>query len=70
MQIPSNNERIELCQKFFLNTLPVDERHIRTALSKCDEAGVLKVDKRGSHSNHYSEADREELVIQHIKCSK
>ena len=54
----------------FPEHITCNERRIRTALSKCDEAGVLQVDKRGSHSNHYSEADQEELVIQHIKCSK
>ena len=67
MQIPSNNDRIDVCQKFFLNTLSVDERCIRTALSRCNEAGVPEADKRRFHSNHYSVADREELIIQHNK---
>ena len=70
MHIPSINERIEVCQKFFLNKLSIDGRRIRTALGKCNEAGVLEVDKRGSHSHHYTAADQEELSIEHIKLLK
>lgn len=40
-----------VCKKFFLHTLDVSEKMVRTALSKCQrsEATVLSPDKRGKH---------------------
>ena len=45
-RVLSNDASVELCQKFFLNTLGTDKRRVRTTLEKCDESGLLQSDQR------------------------
>ena len=41
------DEVVEVCQNFFLNTLDISRRQIRTVLEKVMEAGTLEPDQRG-----------------------
>lgn len=54
---------IRVCKTFFLNTLDISDRMIRTVKSKTDEHGILKTDFRGMTSNHKSD----EVLISDIK---
>ena len=59
-----------VCQKFFLSTLDIDEKRVRTALKSITISGTIVCDGRGYHHKHYNVADREQSVIEHIKKFK
>ena len=61
-----NKKKMNVCQKFFLNTLHVDEKRVRTALNTMTDTGTAQPDKRGAHLNHYTVEEREKPVIDHI----
>ena len=69
-KLQKDNEIVETCQKFFLSTLGIDEKRVRTALDKSDGTGVVQPDQRGRHKNHYNVAEREEIVMRHIRMFK
>lgn len=46
-----NNINIRICKTFFKNTLSINDRTIRTVLSKLKD-GFVEKDKRGKHLNH------------------
>ncbi|CAG5016528.1 unnamed protein product [Parnassius apollo] len=46
-----DNEKIRVCKKFFMNTLDVNDRVIRTVFQKRD-LGFIDIEKRGKHGNH------------------
>ncbi|XP_072943683.1 uncharacterized protein [Epargyreus clarus] len=54
---------IRVCKTFFLNTLDISDRMIRTIKSKTDEHGILKADFRGMTASHVSD----EALISDIK---
>jgi len=64
---PETKESIPVCQKFFLNTLSIDEKRVRTAIAKTTNAGALEPDFRGTHENHANSKERQEKVIKHIQ---
>ena len=69
--LTTENGRKSVCQKFFLSTLDIDEKRIRTALKTRDrETGTVGSDNRGCHENHYNIKEREETVIAHISKFK
>lgn len=45
-----HKERV--CKLFFMNTLGISDRPIRTVLRKTDKRGFLEPEKRGKHSHH------------------
>ncbi|KAL0830179.1 hypothetical protein ABMA28_003636 [Loxostege sticticalis] len=45
-------QSVRVCKTFFIKTLDISDRVIRTVKSKIDEHGVLAQDLRGQHSNH------------------
>ena len=51
-----NEGRVRVCQSFFINTLDINDRPIRTVLEKknkvCDN--MIENDLRGKHSNHHT----------------
>ena len=61
---------IPVCQKFFLNTLAVDEKRVRAALAKKKEAGTVKTDSRGKHDHHINCEERQKNVMNHIQLFK
>lgn len=42
-----DKQKVDVCKKFFLNTLGISQTFVSTALSKKDSGGVVKSDKRG-----------------------
>lgn len=48
----NNDKRVRVCKMFFLNTLNISSRVVRTTLEKLTGAGYLEDDKRGKHGNH------------------
>lgn len=46
-----DNEKIRVCKKFFMNTLDINDRVIRTVFQKRD-LGFIEIEKRGKHGNH------------------
>ncbi|KAG5872827.1 hypothetical protein JTB14_023907 [Gonioctena quinquepunctata] len=46
-----NNEKVLVCKKFFLGTLGISERTMRTALKKVNASGIVKPDKRGGRQS-------------------
>lgn len=49
-----NSNRLRVCKQFFMATLDINERTIKTALAKKTEAGFVAEDRRGKHGNHPS----------------
>ncbi|KAM3960074.1 uncharacterized protein ACR2FA_005875 [Aphomia sociella] len=45
-------QSVRVCKTFFMKTLDISDRVIRTVKSKIDEHGILAQDLRGQHSNH------------------
>ena len=60
---------IPVCQKFFLNTIAVDEKRVRTALAKKTEAGTVKTGSHGKHDHHANCEERQKNVMDHIQLS-
>ena len=46
-----NNEKVLVCKKFFLNTLGISERTVRTALGKVNASGAIEPEKRGGRQS-------------------
>ncbi|KAG5876383.1 hypothetical protein JTB14_022653 [Gonioctena quinquepunctata] len=46
-----NNEKVLVCKKFFLGTLGISERTMRTALKKVNASGTVELDKRGGRQS-------------------
>uniref|UniRef100_A0A6P7GAH1 Uncharacterized protein LOC114339788 n=1 Tax=Diabrotica virgifera virgifera TaxID=50390 RepID=A0A6P7GAH1_DIAVI len=50
-----NNERIRVCKIFFKATLDITDTTVRTVLKKKNNAcGILDLDNRGKHSQHFT----------------
>lgn len=47
------DEKKRVCKRFFMNTLGISDRPIRTVLKKTNEMGFLEPEKRGKHDKHY-----------------
>ena len=61
-----NNINIRVCKIFFKNTLSINDRMIRTVLSKLKD-GFVEKDKRGKHLNHKKlDSDIKDGVRAHI----
>ncbi|XP_052755623.1 uncharacterized protein LOC128202420 [Galleria mellonella] len=45
-------QSVRVCKTFFIKTLDISDRVIRTVRSKIDEHGILAQDLRGQHNNH------------------
>lgn len=63
-----SNKRVIVCKQFFLQTLDISSKKVRTALNKKQESGVVSEDKRGQNPapNRIPEEKRE-VVRSHIK---
>lgn len=59
-----DGKSIRVCKMFFMRTLDISDRVIRTVKSKIDAHGVLVNDLRGKHSNH---AKVDETIISDMK---
>ena len=46
-----DNVRIPVCKTFFINTLDISDRVVRTALEKTSPLGLLQLDKRGGRKS-------------------
>lgn len=46
-----NNVRVPVCKTFFINTLDISERVVRTALEKTSSMGLVELDKRGGRKS-------------------
>ncbi|KAG5875583.1 hypothetical protein JTB14_004741 [Gonioctena quinquepunctata] len=46
-----NNGKVLVCKKFFLGTLGISERTMRTALKKVNASGIVEPDKRGGRQS-------------------
>lgn len=46
-----NDAKVRVCKLFFINTLGISDRVIRTIIKKI-QSGYLEIDKRGKHNNH------------------
>ena len=46
-----NNVRVSVCKTFFINTLDISDRIVRTALKKTSTLGLLELDKRGGRKS-------------------
>lgn len=59
-----NNNKIRVCKTFFINTLGICDRQIRTIKNKTDSQGFLQKDNRGKHA---SRKPISPFIIQDIK---
>lgn len=46
-----NNVRVPVCKTFFINTLDISDRVVRTALEKTNPIGLVELDKRGGRKS-------------------
>lgn len=68
--LTKNNEKIEVCQIMFMNTLNVSQKIIRVTVAKKSStgSGVCLSDGRGHHLNHIKAPDEDKDIIRnHIK---
>lgn len=63
---PNTSEKVKVCSKYFLSTLDIDEKRVRTALDKLTNEGVMQRDKRGKHNHQRTVKLREKRIIKHI----
>lgn len=56
---PNGDDNAVVCQKFFLDTLGVSEKTVRTALDKVSPEGLLMSENRGVHTNRGNRMDDE-----------
>ncbi|RVE43346.1 hypothetical protein evm_011986 [Chilo suppressalis] len=47
-----NGEKQRVCKFFFKNTLDINDRPIRTVISKLNTSGIVEPEKRGKHEKH------------------
>lgn len=64
-----NDAKKRVCKQFFVNTLGISDRTVRTVKRKLDDNGFLEGDQRGKHSNRINtlERHRKEAVTEFIK---
>lgn len=60
----NEGERIQVCQRMFLNTLSITEKYVSTVLKKTADAGVVLRDERGKHTPANKSAD---VIIEGIR---
>ncbi|KAI8420441.1 hypothetical protein MSG28_008931 [Choristoneura fumiferana] len=52
--LPLNEQRIRVCKLFFMNTLSISDKTIRTVVQKTSKhTGIQLKDGRGKHDNHH-----------------
>ncbi|XP_049886799.1 uncharacterized protein LOC126381347 [Pectinophora gossypiella] len=62
-----DNNKLRVCKTFFINTLDITDRMIRTVKDKTDEHGFVEDDRRGKHRNHKTtSSDLIQDMIDHI----
>lgn len=61
-----NNERLTVCKRFFLTTLSISERTVRTALEKLTSTGVVEGGKRGGR-NSQERIEKDEINKKNIE---
>lgn len=60
-------KEVRVCKLFFVNTLGISDRTVRTVKRKLDDSGFLEGEKRGKHDNHQTlERQRKEAVREFI----
>ncbi|CAG9814622.1 unnamed protein product [Phaedon cochleariae] len=66
--LPLNGVLQPVCKVFFLNTLSVSEKTVRTALAKLQPTGVVEPEKRGGRRQSQIEKDTQqnEKIKEHI----
>nr|CAH7766802.1 unnamed protein product [Callosobruchus chinensis] len=61
------NEKTRVCKTFFINTLDISDRMVRTVKRKKDSCGFVKQDLRGKHDNHKKVDERlVQEMVEHI----
>ncbi|GFS01565.1 DNA repair protein rhp54 [Elysia marginata] len=63
--LPFEKEKVQVCRKMFLNTVGIDERQVRTALSKVREDGQMEPEGRGGR--RVQDQIKDDLKRQSIK---
>nr|CAH7755764.1 unnamed protein product [Callosobruchus chinensis] len=63
-----DGNRVKVCKKFFINTLSISDKFLRTSLSKITKTGAVEKDRRGGRYKSLSDKDNElrRLVAEHI----
>lgn len=63
-----DKQRKKVCKRFFLETLAVSEKVVRTAMQKITDVGMVELDKRGGRVKSLEDRDKfiRELVTSHI----
>lgn len=66
---PFQNQSLQVCQMFFLNTLGISFRTVRTSLKKVTVTGTIEKDKRGGRRESLIENDSiiRKMIEQHIE---
>ncbi|XP_050673826.1 uncharacterized protein LOC126971565 isoform X1 [Leptidea sinapis] len=59
-----NGKKERVCKTYFLNTLGISDRQLRTVKAKINETGFLATDQRGKHANRKT---IDESIIQDVK---
>ena len=64
---PNSGARMRICQAYFLSTLDISEKMIRTLVLKTSDSGAVEKDQRGFISSHNKLSDsRMKSVVDHI----
>ena len=67
LQKPGEAALTEVCTVFFLNTLVISRKQMRTALSKENDIGGIEMDKRGYNVDHNKLTDEcVNQIVDHI----
>lgn len=66
--LPLSGIAVPVCKVFFINTLVVSEKSVRTSLAKIQETGVIETEKRGGRHASVIERDKQlrQAIIEHI----
>lgn len=66
--LPLAGNTVQVCRSFFMNTLNVSEKVIRTVLAKMDSSGFIEKDNRGGRSAEAALKDeaKRKLIENHI----
>ena len=63
-------QEIPVCAYFFLKTLDIDEKRLRSTLATITDTGTFSGDNRGHHENHRNAEERMKPIIAHISKFK
>lgn len=72
LPVPSRAVSVRVCKTFFLHTLSISDRVVRTVLSNISNIGVCQEDKRGRHATRPNKTTElsKSFVREHIESYK